>query len=437
MQQAGSGLGSGVAAALGIGTGSTGGFPTIPVGNGSLANPSVTVNGQACTLGSSCTVPSAAAITNASGSARTTTTSGSGCVASNTTITLSSAIDFTDGQGISLENCGATFTGSPPTGLAVASTGGSSYQGPAGSTTYAYKAACLDNNGGVGVATASATTMFGNATLGLITQAPTPLYAYNEVTWTKGAGCVGTAIWRSTSGGAYALIGVFDSAPASGFGQGGHEIDDTGLPTATIPWVPATPPPTALNDRLVTTIASGQGTTSLVLNAPPSSSLAADSLVRHDDTAALTTYFGSTASVSIPLGTYNIEGITIPTNVVSFVGTGGQPIIQGWSTLTDTLQANTMPSGFTFNNVAVASYAAGNSIALEIDSTISATISNSKLTGTIGLWSNGNSAFKANNNLFVNDVHARVVEDSGLENAYVNNIVMPVIAPNQSVSIFS
>lgn len=55
-----SSLGTGVAAALAVATNGTGGFPTVPVSNASLANSSTTVNGQACALGSTCTVAAAA-----------------------------------------------------------------------------------------------------------------------------------------------------------------------------------------------------------------------------------------------------------------------------------------------------------------------------------------------------------------------------------------
>ena len=72
------GTGTGVIPALQAATNGSGGVPTVPVANGSLANSGMTVNGINCTLGSSCSLPSSpnpqiAILTSGSGTYTTPT----------------------------------------------------------------------------------------------------------------------------------------------------------------------------------------------------------------------------------------------------------------------------------------------------------------------------------------------------------------------------
>lgn len=255
-----------------------------------------------------CVAAAARQSPNASGSNENTTAN---CVASSTTVALTAAEDFANGQGISLEHCGATFTGATPTGLTVVPNTGI-VSTPTNTTTYSYRIACLDAAGGVGAAIAATTITNGDATLGRIVIADR-YAAFNTVSWTTS--CAGVALWKSISGGAFHLVGAFG-------GGAGSTVDDAGLAQVTIPWIPDTPTTAPLNDRLLTSIVSGAGTVSIVTAVAPSASVTG-ALARHDDTAALVTYLASTPVAVIPAGTFNVEGVSPPSTSTSMVGGAG------------------------------------------------------------------------------------------------------------------
>ena len=372
-------------------------------------------------------VPSGGAsggIANASGSAQNTTTT---CVASNTAITLAAARDFVNGQGISLEHCGATFSGAAPTAFVVSATSEASLgQGPAGSTTYSYQIACVDAAGGVGAALSAVTITNGNATLGTVTQSARTI-AYNAVTWTST--CPGVAIWRNRASAGYQLIGVFNNAAAvftcCPVGTYGAEIDDAGMPQVTIPFIPATPPVTALNDRLVTTISSGGGTTSLVLATAPSNA-ATGAYVRHDDTAALNTYFSANASASIPAGTFNVSAITFPTNLGAIRGAGkANTIFQGWNTSAYTLYGTGMPSGFSVQDLTITPVAVGSGNGLEIASTTNCRVSANSLSGQTAIYMTGDTSCVVSDNDIVTWYNDAITELGGNGNIFRGNYVYP------------
>jgi hypothetical protein len=284
-------------------------------------------------------------ITNLSGSAQTTTAT---CTAGNATVTLALAKDFINGQGIALEHCGATFSGATPSAITVIPSAENAQHGPGGSTTYSYAVSCLDDNGGVG-AYGFTTTTAGASTLGQVTQgAPGPgLVSYNHVSWTTA--CPAAAVWRNTASAGYHLVAVMTNG----------KFYDTGAPQIVVPWIPDTPPSSALNDRLVTTINSGAGTASLVLASAPGNS-ATGTYARHDDTTALMAYFNSATAPVIPAGTFNAESLALPSTVKSLTGAGaGATFIQGWSAASTSLYANGQPNGFRMANLSVKSISNG------------------------------------------------------------------------------
>ena len=303
-------------------------------------------------------MPVFADIPNLSGSSFVTIET---CLSGNSVVSGVSSIDFNDGQGIALEHCGAPFVGAPPTSLVV-SASGLNGQGPTGSTSYAYKVACVDDNGGVGIATAAATITNGNAVLGTITQSIRGI-AFNRVSWSTI--CPGTAVWRSISGGSYVLLGVFGQAQRGG---NSNTIDDAGLQAASIPWIPPTPTTVALSDRLVTTVVSGAGTTNLTL-ANPTLSAVASAYVRHDDTAALNAYLSTTAAPVLPSGLFNVEAIWLPSNIASLSGAGANTVLQGWSASSPVLSASGVPFGFSIRDLTISPIAWGNAFGLLISST--------------------------------------------------------------------
>lgn len=347
-------------------------------------------------------------VSNLSGSAQSTTAN---CASGNTTVALAGAIDFANGQGISLEHCGATFSGAVPTGLAVASTG-ATFQGPAGATTYSYQVACVDDAGGVGAATTPVTIANGAATLGAISQTSQTL-AYNKVSWTTT--CPAVAVWRNQASAGYQLLGVFTDTGL------GTQIYDAGFPTVTIPWLPATPPASALNDRLVTTIASGAGTTSIVVAAAPSNATTG-SYARHDDGAALLTYLGSTANAVLLPGTYNFGSLTIPSTVATFSGSGpAATIMQGWNAVDPVLYGTAMPSGFTLNNLTSKSISIGRAEGILITSTSNCDISNTIISAAYGIETASDNYCNVHNNTIQLWQLFGLYEHSGQYNTFTNN----------------
>lgn len=355
----------------------------------------------------------AAGILNASGLSENTT---GNCVASNTAITIAAAQHYVNGQGIALEHCGTAFATTAPTGLTVASTGGFA-QGPAGSTTYSYQIACVDNAGGVGVAVTAVTITNGAATLGTITAASQQL-AYNQVSWTNGGSCSAMAVWRNRASAGYVLAGV---VPITVTGGSNNTFTDSGL-TASVPYVPSTPTASALADRFVTTISSGGGTTSLVLAAGPTTAVTS-AYVRHDDTAALNTYLAATLYATVPTGSYQIESVTLPTSLSWLVGSGrAATTLVGWSASTPVLSATSLPTGFKLSDLAV-SPIADSANGLNITSTNGIVINDNLFKGNTALSLSSVQNAQVNNNQFSGQFQNAIVDSSGLNNNIGGNNV--------------
>lgn len=222
----------------------------------------------------------------ASGSNQSTT----GSITSGTnTLSLASAIDFVDGQGISIANAGALPAISAPTAATATA------EGTAGTTTIDYAVAALDSSGGVTAAFSFSVTD-ANADLSVSN--------YNALSVTAVSSAAGYAWWRKSTGGSSPTTTGLIALTV------GTTVSDIGLPVIAAFDVPASAPSTSLGQRLTTTIQSGGGTTALVLAAAASSAVSG-AQVAHNDTAALQAAVDAAVSdvhpLVIPSGTYNID----------------------------------------------------------------------------------------------------------------------------------
>lgn len=226
---------------------------------------------------------------NASGSSSTTTTTALAGVSS---IVLSSALDFSNGQGILINHGGAATSVAAPTGIAAAAVNRT------GVTSYDYKLASVDTSGGVSAASAVVTVANGYATLGTLLNDSLGR-AVNRISWTIGTGTpMGTAIWRSKNSGPYEFIGIFE----------GTAIADGGITPKTIFYISSIPPVSALPKWHVTNILSGAGTTTITLGSALVSAVTSTE-VWHDDTVAINAAIADNTALYFPQGTYNVRGL--------------------------------------------------------------------------------------------------------------------------------
>src|SRR5579872_4238940 len=173
-------------------------------------------------------------------------------------LTIAYDNNFKNGCGIFVANAGAASTLATP---AQGTAPNPNVIGTAGSTTVHYKVAAIDANFGTSAASAAITVTTAPATR-------TPLN-YVGIYWQGVAGAVGYLVY-SDAGGSYAPLGY--SFDCFGFGAGNTcgAIDkgaEANSWTGFNGFWPQTPPAAATNQALITTIASGAGTTSLVLTA--------------------------------------------------------------------------------------------------------------------------------------------------------------------------
>lgn len=240
----------------------------------------------------------------ASGSNQTTTGT---TTAASTTLTLAAALDFEDKHGIRINHAGAAFATDPPTALTVTPTG------TTGATTYTYQIASLDSDGGVGAAITSVATATGNATLSATN--------YNALSWTapaSGPAPTAYAVYGRIAG-SLALIGIASTT----------SFNDVGAAAIAAPdWLPSTPQASALADWLLTTIASGAGTTALTLAAAATTAITGQTVL-HEDSGAINkaiirANLVGGGNVFFPAGTYRVcaDPINLLMNVSLFGAQG-------------------------------------------------------------------------------------------------------------------
>lgn len=310
----------------------------------------------------------------ASGSAQSTTGTIS---ALSRTLILTSAIDFTKSQGILINHAGPTTSVGVPTVNSVAAVNRT------GATSYVYRLASVDAQGGVSAATAvtgGTTAANGFATLGTRLSDLAGIAAI-DVKWTLGSGspyC--TAIWRSRAGAAFELLGCFQ----------GTYIQDRGVSIQSIFWIPALPPDSALARWLTTTISDGAGTTTLTLAAAATTTATLET-VFHDDTTAINAAQAVGNGLFFPCGTYNVRELLI--SVRAMYGEGaGCSIISG---ITPDLlfgQYGTVMVGlgtsdtFTFSGLSVRPRASMAAAGLVVFQGSGISITNSEFQGSRGVW---------------------------------------------------
>lgn len=348
------------------------------------------------------------------GASGSTTTTLATTTASNPVVTLNNAINFSNGEQIAIEHAGAASTLTVPLNLTVSATG-LNRQGPTGSTTYAYKVAAVDETGAISAASAATTINNGNATLGTISSSIRGL-AFNKIEWDTAA--TGAALWRSKSGGAYQLIGVFGLGQSDSIANG---CLDAGLPEITIPWIPATPPATALPSRLVTRIVSGEGTTSLTLQNAPSTS-GSGLYARHDDTVPLNTVASLVKNISIPIGTFNVSSLQVPNTVSSISGNGYGSVVYGWGARSAVVNVQ-CSTGFSASSLKVDSTAWHNQIGLQLNNGLKCRVENCSTSGNLPIFLVGCSYSLINNNILENWIDSGIFDLNGNANSIQNNVV--------------
>lgn len=252
----------------------------------------------------------------ASGSHQSTT----GTIAAGSVLlNLTSAIDFENGQGVSIANAGPLPTITAPLAPDITVTG------TAGTSNYSYSVAALDGKGGETAASASTIITTGNATL----SSPN----YNALSVTAVAGATGYAWYREGVPAGSTLTAGFIGVTS------GTSFNDTGIAVSTAPvGIAASAPVSALGDLLVTSILAGAGTASVTLATTAAESVNV-SFVNHDDTASIENAINKAMSIAsvdqhaiVDLSgpaTYKMSGsITIDPTLIGVVGDG---VILDWS----------------------------------------------------------------------------------------------------------
>ena len=295
----------------------------------------------------------------ASGSGQTTT---GGCVSGVPSLTLASAIDFVNGEGVQIFGCGALSTLTKPTVTVVP-------QGSTGSTNYYYTVAAVDAGGGAGGYNTAIEITNGNATLSgtnynaihftpvanargyvLIGRGAAPTTQLQFMPWEDPTAYTGATAARSGNFVTLTVAGVGAtvSVPSTWFVtitacsdatlDGTFQVLSTGANTViwaqtdantTATGCTMTVDPTffdfgttfplpgnlnigasATNGYFAATITSGAGTTAVSLSGSPSVN-AAGQPVSHDDTAswnaAITAAMAAQTPLYCPVGQYNIS----------------------------------------------------------------------------------------------------------------------------------
>lgn len=223
-------------------------------------------------------------------------------------LTLSAASDFVNGQYIKVPHAGAACACVAPAGLAVASSkwdnSGSINADGTGATTIAYKVVALDGLGGKSAPTA-AVQITNSLASNMLT-----FDSFNSLTWNHSTNAAAYAIYRSVSGGAYALVAVVpDNNGTQPFNPFWYDMGKTNA----VDEDGTLPPAGAMNQDLLTHITAGGGTTSVTV-ADAAGVTVSGVTVRHDDAPAINYATGLVAAQTpgipsellLPAGAYTI-----------------------------------------------------------------------------------------------------------------------------------
>lgn len=167
------------------------------------------------------------------------------CTAGSRAVTLGSAGDFQNGQGVALLYCGPSPAVSTPGAPTISPTCTSSC-----STTWNYEIVAVDANHGLSAAGPAGASVTNASTL--------TVDNHNLITWNAVSGAVAYVIYRQKSRrGSFALL-TYTQVP---------KYDDFGQPSVTPGGsIPATAPATPIDGNLTSYILSGAGTTRLLLH---------------------------------------------------------------------------------------------------------------------------------------------------------------------------
>lgn len=244
----------------------------------------------------------------ASGSAQTTTGS---MTAGSNVLTLASAIDFQDGQGIVVPHAGGgpyqngstTALLAAPSGITIATTGtvGAGY-------TYTYYVVAINARGGIsGLSAAVSVT---------ITQSALSDTIYNTITVPAVAGASSYGLFGDANNpvGSQGWLGSANPfAPIDLYDRGTTNFYAIQQPN----WIPdyTSIPSNGIGDFLSTTISAGGGSTTLTLAHSAGSATIAGAVVYHNDESIITSALSDCATnnyaLHIPPGTYHVwNGVT-------------------------------------------------------------------------------------------------------------------------------
>ncbi len=183
-----------------------------------------------------------------------------------------------------------------------------------GRGTFKYQIVTEDTNSGYSAASPPVTINFAQ---------PLSFQVRNHITWKSVPGATQYLVYGDKGlGGVLTCIGPAASPPPGGATP---SYDDYGSTSLSCPLnAPIEPPSAATPGILITTITSGGGTTSLTLAASASNAVTSPLWVEHDDTAAVNACIAAAAGQSfvrfgggghcfLPLGTYNVQKLLLPT----------------------------------------------------------------------------------------------------------------------------
>jgi hypothetical protein len=245
-------------------------------------------------------------------------------------LTLATAADFANGQGVWLPHAGPPSPLPPPPAPRVFVAGG-----PHGTDTYAYALVALDGLGGTSAGGAPGVLTTGPASLGGLgpdgSGQGQALYEARFLGISLSGPVEGArayAVYRTqapeTSGLSVGFLGIYrvTNAPFLDYGQ---------EPQPPPPGVPVNPPASPLGQSLVPIIVAGGGTTTLTLSAAATTAYAGP--VYHDDTAALQlAYSRGYPALFHPPGSYGISApltYTVANGVLAGVGPASVLRLQG------------------------------------------------------------------------------------------------------------